>query len=110
MKNAVATIPATAAGTVSKIFIKNGDKISVGAKILSLNESGGGGGAAKPAAASATKAESRPAPKPRAAQPVAEAPEEEPAEESSEDVEQSNGSVAAAPSIRRMASELGIGI
>lgn len=99
-EKAVATIPSTASGTVSKIYVKNGDKISVGGRIIAVAE----GGAPAPAAPAA-----RPEPKvakPRAVQPVAELPEE--AEENFEPVEQGNGEVAAAPSIRRLANELGI--
>src|SRR5258708_3881924 len=40
-EKAVATIPSTAAGTITKIFVKVGDKISVGQRILSLSEKGG---------------------------------------------------------------------
>jgi pyruvate dehydrogenase E2 component (dihydrolipoamide acetyltransferase) len=104
-EKAVATIPSTAAGVVSKIFVKNGDKISVGQRIVSVTD---GGAPSTAPAAPATRAEAKPVPKPRAPQPVQEAPEEEPVEENFEAVEQSNGSVAAAPSIRRLASELGI--
>ena len=39
-EKAVATIPSTAAGTIGRIYVKAGDKISVGQRILSLTESG----------------------------------------------------------------------
>jgi pyruvate dehydrogenase E2 component (dihydrolipoamide acetyltransferase) len=105
-EKAVATIPSTAAGTVTQIFVKPGDKISVGQRILSLGES------AAAAAPSAVKAEPAPVrsrekliqtPSP---QQVAGAPEEEFLEPSSET---KPGAVpAAAPSIRKVARELGL--
>ncbi|HZV35305.1 MAG TPA: 2-oxo acid dehydrogenase subunit E2 [Verrucomicrobiae bacterium] len=105
-EKAVASIPSTAAGVISKIHVKNGDKISVGARIVTLTD--GGGPSAASAAKSAARLEAKPTPKARAPQPVEEEPKEQPAEENLEEVEQSNGAVAAAPSIRRLASELGI--
>jgi len=101
-EKAVATIPATAAGTVAKVYVKAGDKISVGAKLLTLSENGAAPAAAKPAAE---------APKPKA---KAAAPEPEPEEEDgtpsepSADVEASNAAVAASPTIRKLARDLGI--
>lgn len=99
-EKAVATIPSTSAGVVGKIFIKVGDKISVGQKILTLS---GSGGAEAPAAPAAKPAAAK-TPAPRAAAPapvtpVAPADEPEP---------KSDVAVAASPSIRRMARELGI--
>jgi pyruvate dehydrogenase E2 component (dihydrolipoamide acetyltransferase) len=101
-EKAVATIPATAAGTVARVYVKAGDKISVGAKLLTLSENGAAPAAAKPAAE---------APKPKAKAP---APEPEPEEEDeapsepSADVEASNAAVAASPTIRKLARDLGI--
>ncbi len=98
-EKAVATVPATAGGVVAKIFVKVGDKISVGQKILTLS---GGGSAETPAAPAAKPAAAKvPAPKtaPTAAAP--EAPAEEP--EAKSDV-----AVAASPSIRKLARELGL--
>jgi pyruvate dehydrogenase E2 component (dihydrolipoamide acetyltransferase) len=102
-EKAVASIPSTGAGVVSKIYVKAGDRITVGQRILTLEEAGA---AVAPAAAA-------PAPKPVAKKVAAQAapePEpEEPVEESAEvEVEISNAAVAAAPSIRKMARELGI--
>jgi pyruvate dehydrogenase E2 component (dihydrolipoamide acetyltransferase) len=104
-EKAVATIPSTAAGTVAKVFVKTGDKISVGARLVSLT---GGEGAAPAAAKPAADA---PKPKAKAAAP---APEPEPEQEedasaeSAEAVEKSNGEIAASPSIRKLARDLGI--
>ena len=98
-EKAVATIPATAGGVVAKIFVKVGDKISVGQKILTLSGSGTASAptapAAKPVAAKA------PAPKSAPAAPAPEAPAAEP--EAKSDV-----AVAASPSIRKLARELGL--
>jgi pyruvate dehydrogenase E2 component (dihydrolipoamide acetyltransferase) len=106
-EKAVATIPATASGVVSKIHVKSGDKISVGQKIVSITEAGATAAPAPAPAAKAAPAPAQAAAKPRAAQPVEETPEAEPAAEA-EPVASSNGQVAAAPSIRKMANELGI--
>jgi pyruvate dehydrogenase E2 component (dihydrolipoamide acetyltransferase) len=104
-EKAVATIPSTAAGTVTKLFVKNGDKISAGQRIVSLS---GGGEAPAPSAAAAAKPREvsgkRPAP---SQEPVEESPSEEPEAEAGT-VPTPNGPVAAAPSIRKMAAELGI--
>lgn len=104
-EKAVATIPSTASGVISKVFVKTGDKISAGQRIISVGESGGGTPAAPVAAAQPKKeaAARRAAPAPE--------PVEEVEEGSAEEVApavHANGDVAAAPSIRRMASDLGI--
>ncbi|HEX4646926.1 MAG TPA: 2-oxo acid dehydrogenase subunit E2 [Verrucomicrobiae bacterium] len=102
-EKAVATIPSTAAGTVTRLFVKNGDKISAGQRIVSLS-----GGSEAPATAAAPKPREisgkRPVPPPELAD---EAPGEEPEAEAGT-VPASNGQVAAAPSIRKMATDLGI--
>lgn len=104
-EKAVATVPSTASGTISKIYVKNGDKISVGQRIIAVDEAGGSA-----APAPAAKQEAKPTAKRPAPQPVAKAPEAEelPAHEEAEPAPQGNGEVAAAPSIRRLATELGI--
>jgi pyruvate dehydrogenase E2 component (dihydrolipoamide acetyltransferase) len=97
---AVAPVPASAAGKVTKIIVAVGDKISVGQPILSLEA---GAAPAKPAAA-----KSAPAAAPRASKP---APvQEEAAEEAPEaEAEEVSGpEPASSPTIRRMARELGI--
>ena len=97
-EKAVATIPSTAAGTIEKIFVKAGDKLSVGQRILSLSEGAG--------VAPSAKAESAP----KAAAP---ARREEPAPEPEEPEGPTPGPrpdvpIAAAPSIRKLARDLGI--
>jgi pyruvate dehydrogenase E2 component (dihydrolipoyllysine-residue acetyltransferase) len=101
-EKAVASIPSTGAGVVSKVHVKAGDRVGVGQRLITL----GGAGEAAPAAALASK----PAVKKAAAKPAPE-PEEiedEPVEEVEEKV--SNVAVAASPSIRKMARELGINL
>ncbi len=106
-EKAVATIPSTASGVVTKIHVKAGDKISVGQKIATITE--GAAGAAPDAAPATAPKEQKPAAvKPRAPQPVEEVPEADGEPIVAESVAESNGEVAAAPSIRRMATDLGI--
>jgi pyruvate dehydrogenase E2 component (dihydrolipoamide acetyltransferase) len=108
-EKAVATIPSTAAGTVSKIFVKAGDKLSVGQRILSLSESGAP--TAQPKAAPAKTKE-----KPKVEEPEAEAPVAAESDEAQGEAEppsepqnaKAGVSPAAAPSIRKLARDLGI--
>jgi pyruvate dehydrogenase E2 component (dihydrolipoamide acetyltransferase) len=105
-EKAVASIPSTAAGVVTQIYIKSGDRITVGQRILSMEASGGP--AATPAASAAA------APKPAAKKAVAKAapePVEDESEAGEEEVEEvSNENVAASPSLRKIARELGINL
>ena len=102
-EKAVATIPSTAAGTVAKIYVKNGDKISVGQKILTLSGAGTAPAETKPAAAAVAK------PAAKAAAPAPEPEPEEPVSpEAGEALDKANAAVAASPTIRRMARDLGI--
>ena len=95
-EKAVATIPSTAAGTVTKLFIKTGDKISVGQRLLSLTESS----EAKPSrVAKPEKTPERAAREPEPPEDTGEtAPEAEPI----------GATPVAAPSLRKLARELGI--
>ncbi|HEY3855244.1 MAG TPA: 2-oxo acid dehydrogenase subunit E2 [Verrucomicrobiae bacterium] len=103
---AVAPVPSPTAGKVTKIIVSVGDKISVGQPIASLEGGAGAPAVAKPAAAApaakpASRTASRPAP-----QPVQEEIPEEPTPEEEPD---SNAPMpAAAPTLRRIARELGI--
>ncbi|HXU77166.1 MAG TPA: 2-oxo acid dehydrogenase subunit E2 [Methylomirabilota bacterium] len=101
-EKAVATIPSTGAGTVSKVFVKAGDKISVGQRILSLTEAEA---AAPPAAASRAAAAPKSTP-----EPVRAANDDQPEEQAVEPAPQASpGSPpAAAPSIRKLAEEIGL--
>lgn len=102
---AVAPIPSPSAGTVKDIRVKEGDKISVGALILVLDEAAGGTSTATAAApaAPAEKKSSKPAPK--AARPEPEEEEEAPETGEAEIV---NENPVAPPSVRKVARELGI--
>ncbi|MDD5141107.1 MAG: 2-oxo acid dehydrogenase subunit E2 [Verrucomicrobiales bacterium] len=102
-EKAVASIPSTGAGVVTKVHVKSGDRISVGQRLITL--SGGAEAAPAPAAAAAPKpAAKKPAPK-------AEPEPEEAAEESAEAEEEiSDVAVAASPSLRKLARELGINL
>jgi pyruvate dehydrogenase E2 component (dihydrolipoamide acetyltransferase) len=106
-EKAVATIPSTAAGVVGKVHVKPGDRIGVGQKIITLNE--GGQPAPAPAAAPAATVP-KPAAKKVAPEKVEDKDkdEEELTPETEEEV--SNVVVAASPSVRKMARELGINL
>ena len=104
-EKAVATIPSTAAGTVTQVFVKAGDKIRVGQRILSLGESGAAGApaASKPEAAPA-KSRERIIQTPSPEQvPVALEEAMEPGPEA-----RAGATPAAAPSIRKLARDLGL--
>jgi pyruvate dehydrogenase E2 component (dihydrolipoamide acetyltransferase) len=94
-EKAVASIPSTGAGVVAKIHVKPGDRISIGQRILTLTESG------QPAPA---------APAPVAKQAPVQKIEDENEHEEDEKQEEPVSTVVpvAAPSVRRLARELGI--
>jgi pyruvate dehydrogenase E2 component (dihydrolipoamide acetyltransferase) len=106
-EKAVATIPSTAAGTVTHIFVKAGDKVRVGQRLLSLGE---GGAPSAPLAARPEPAREQSrerliqTPSPQQVPVVAE--EEEVLEPGAEP--KSGVVPAAAPSIRKLARDLGI--
>ena len=101
---AVAPIPASAGGVVKSIRVKEGDKLSVGQMILVVDD--GGAAAAPAAAAPVAKKAAAPRPAAKAVEPVE--AEEAVEEISGHELETVNESVAAAPSIRRLARELGL--
>jgi len=97
-EKAVASIPSTVEGVISKIHVKEGDKISVGARILSVSEDG----KAEPAASEPeSEARSAPARAPQAAPVAAPGP-------AAVAPLPTGVPPAAAPSIRKMASEIGL--
>jgi pyruvate dehydrogenase E2 component (dihydrolipoamide acetyltransferase) len=96
----VAPIPSTASGTVTKLRVKEGDKITVGQVILSIDT---GGTEVKPP----KQDPAAETPKPRRSTPaVVELVEAE--EEFDEGPAKTEAEIAAAPSLRRLARELGI--
>jgi pyruvate dehydrogenase E2 component (dihydrolipoamide acetyltransferase) len=105
-EKAVATIPSTAAGVVSKLYVKSGDKISAGQRLISLADAGGAVAPASAPAVKSVRAETRPASTPAPAPVVA--GQENAGIEPFVEAPASDVPVAAAPSIRLMAGELGI--
>jgi pyruvate dehydrogenase E2 component (dihydrolipoamide acetyltransferase) len=104
-EKAVAPIPTSASGRVTKLYVKEGDKISVGQPIIALETDGAPAAAAALSKPSAPPAQSRPT---RIPVPVApHQPVEVPSVDVVGDLSQ-NESVAASPTVRRLANELGI--
>ena len=103
-EKAVASIPSTGAGVVAKIYVKPGDRIGIGHRILTLNESG------QPAAAAPAVGRAGSPPPAGGAHGVARPTEKIEAEDEDEKQEEQTSTVApvAAPSVRKMARELGI--
>ncbi len=106
-EKAVATIPSNSSGVVTKVYVNPGDKLSVGQRILALGEAG----AAAPAKASAAPQLKIVKPEPeeeRESEPQQSPPPPGTAEPFSEEENKAQTSVAAAPSIRKLARDLGI--
>lgn len=101
-EKAVATIPSTAAGRVTKVHVKTGDKLHVGQRLVTLAEAGVPE-QAKPAAAE-LKPEAQ-APSPELVETPIATDQAEPAIERSPTP---GVAPAAAPSIRKLARDLGI--
>ena len=102
-EKAVATIPATAAGKVTQIYVKPGEKIKVGQKILSIGEGSAPAASKAEPAGKANRDKFIQTPSPQPAEPEA-TQETEPAEP----VTREGATPAAAPSIRKLARDLGI--
>lgn len=106
---AVAPIPTSEAGVVSKINVKEGEKVSVGHLIMTLD--GAGAGAAGIAAPSSAPAQQAPAAGAPAARVAQAAPAAAPAPAAGQGYQYSSASgfpPPASPTIRRMAMDLGI--
>jgi pyruvate dehydrogenase E2 component (dihydrolipoamide acetyltransferase) len=96
-EKAVASIPSTGAGVVAKIYVKSGDRVGIGQRILTLNESG------QPATAAPTPAIKKPT-----VQKIEDENENENDEAEKQEEQTSTVAPVAAPSVRKMARELGI--
>lgn len=111
-EKAVATIPSTSAGKVTKIYIKAGDKVSVGQRILSLSDEGGAPAQPSPARKPTAQSQAEPAREPAAPSPapVEPAPASGGAGDEGEvaPVPPAGIPIAAAPSIRKLARDLGL--
>jgi pyruvate dehydrogenase E2 component (dihydrolipoamide acetyltransferase) len=106
-EKAVAPIPASASGWVTKLYVKEGDKISIGQSILAL-ETDGTAKTAETGARETPREGTRPTTTTTAtAQPAPRQPVEVPSVDVVGDLSQ-NEAVAASPSVRRLANELGI--
>jgi len=102
-EKAVAPIPASASGRVAKLYVKEGDKISVGQPILSLTEDGAAVTAeTKPTVTEAPREGTRPTTTQSERRQV-EAPGVNVIGEPAQD-----GAVAASPTVRKLARDLGI--
>jgi pyruvate dehydrogenase E2 component (dihydrolipoamide acetyltransferase) len=104
-EKAVASIPSTGAGTVEKIHVKPGDRVSVGAKLITL-AGGAEASAAAPAPAEAAPAPKKSAPKKAAKAAPVEDDDDEPIAESEDEI--INENPTASPSVRRAARDFGI--
>ena len=117
---AVVEVPANASGTVQSVQVKVGDSVKVGGVLLTL--SGGNGGAAPTAAAAPAQTESQPERVAQAqqdsqkeqAQPAGapQAQAKAPAQSGTQNPQTFDGRpvVPAAPSVRRLAREIGVDI
>src|SRR5215471_6752719 len=104
-EKAVATIPSTAAGTVTRIFVRTGDKITVGQRILSLSD----GEPAAPAPSARSEAGPELKTQKQASGEPPPGREEAEARRGEAVIEPKQGiAPVAAPSIRKLASDLGI--
>ncbi len=99
-------VPASAGGVVQRVLVKEGDEVRVGQAILVLEEA-----ADAPAEAAAEPAsEPEPAPEPEAVAAPASAAESKPSVPAAAPAPQERRLIPAAPSIRRLARELGVDI
>jgi pyruvate dehydrogenase E2 component (dihydrolipoamide acetyltransferase) len=108
-QKAVGSIPSPESGTVTKIHVKEGMEVAVGQVLISI-EVNGGAGAPAPVASSAAGAPARAAPQRAQPAPAQSAPQDRADEQlaSYRFQSQSGAPPPAAPSVRKIAGELGI--
>ncbi|HEX7860347.1 MAG TPA: 2-oxo acid dehydrogenase subunit E2 [Verrucomicrobiae bacterium] len=111
-EKAVAAIPASAAGKVSRINVKPGDRISVGHVLITLDGAGNGAAAAeakaeqpKKSAAPAARPTRRAAPEPEYEEEDFDSSEEQPEETAAD---KAGFAPPASPSIRKLARDIGL--
>jgi pyruvate dehydrogenase E2 component (dihydrolipoamide acetyltransferase) len=106
-EKAVAPIPANTSGRVTKLYVKEGDKISVGQAILALAEDGvattASSVAETPREGTRPTTATAPAPVSQPSRPAAEVPSVDIIGEPGQ-----NEAVAASPTVRKLARDLGI--
>jgi pyruvate dehydrogenase E2 component (dihydrolipoamide acetyltransferase) len=106
-------VPAPSAGVVKELRVKQGDKVSEGSTILTLETAGGAAPHARPSSAAPASAASPPVPPARASAPMAREdaqvppPTQAPAPGAPIDAEGFRGAHAS-PSVRAFARELGV--
>ncbi len=105
-EKAVAPIPASASGRVAKLYVKEGDKISAGQSILALTDDGAATPAAAPVSAPVAAKFGTPSAPAVVSQPQHPATETSSVAVLGEPV--ASGAVAASPTIRKLAQDLGI--
>jgi pyruvate dehydrogenase E2 component (dihydrolipoamide acetyltransferase) len=105
-EKAVAPIPASASGRVVKLYVKEGDKISAGQSILALTDDGAATPVTAPASAPAAAKFGTPSASAPVSQPQRQAVEGQAVAVLGEPVV--NGSVAASPTVRKLAQDLGV--
>jgi pyruvate dehydrogenase E2 component (dihydrolipoamide acetyltransferase) len=106
-QKAVGSIPSPENGTVTKIHVKEGMEVAVGQVLLSIDSDGAGAAAASSAPGAAAPAASPQRPQPAQAQPTARGRGREAAEDYRYE-SRTGAPPPAAPSIRKIARDLGI--
>lgn len=104
-EKAVASIPSPVAGQVAKVFVKPGDKVSIGQRLVAVGEAGAAEAPVPAKEESAPPTAPKAAPRARAAEPE---PEPDAVDFPEAEAEPSTHPATASPTIRRLAKDLGI--
>ncbi len=107
---AVVEVPSSVAGVVERVDVKEGEEVAIGSVVMAVGEGGGAAPAAEaPEEASEPEPSELSAPAPAATEtPAAEAPKPAPAAPAPVADSGQPGLIPAAPSVRRLARELGV--